>query len=457
MKSACVTKKAVSRRICPRLREANLYKGDKMIYIENVYANEVLDSRGNPTLRASVVLSDGSIGHAIVPSGASTGSREALELRDNDKSRYNGKGVLMACENVDTKIADVLVGASPLNQDLIDHLMLELELDSGGHGYTKLGANAVLGVSMAVSRAAAACLGMPLYRYLGGAQALTLPVPMLNIINGGAHANNSVDFQEYMIMPLGFDSFSRALQASAETYHALKKLLDKRGFSTSIGDEGGFAPSLANNTEPLEFIMQAIEEAGYKVGEDIAIALDIAASELRRDDGRYELRGENRILTSSELVDLYAGLVDKYPIVSIEDGLGEDDWDGWRQMTKRLGSRIQLVGDDLFVTDAKILKNGIEEGVANSILIKPNQIGSISETIDTILLAKRSGYSTVVSHRSGESEDTYIADLAVALNTAQIKTGSTARSERMAKYNRLLEIERNLVEPRYLGHELFRR
>jgi len=424
-----------------------------MIFIDDVTATEVMDSRGNPTVRATVSLSDGTVESAIVPSGASTGKREALELRDGGE-RYMGKGVLQACENVNGPINDALVGLSPFNQAEIDLTMKELD---GTNNYGNLGANAVLGVSMAVARAAAASLKMPLYRYLGGANAVTMPVPMLNIINGGEHANNSVDFQEYMIMPVGFDRFSEGLRASSEVYHHLKKIIDAMGESTAVGDEGGFAPNLKSNEEPIQVIMQAIEAAGYKPGEQIAIALDVAASELVNEAGKYVLKSENRELSSEELVDYYASMVEKYPIVSIEDGLSEDDWDGWKVMTEKLSDKIQLVGDDLFVTNVAILAEGIEKGIANSILIKPNQIGTVSETMQTVRLAQRSGYTCVMSHRSGESEDTFIADFAVALNTGEIKTGSTARSDRIAKYNRLLAIEAELGQFEYLGASIFSR
>ena len=423
-----------------------------MIYIEDIVADEVLDSRGNPTVRARVSLSDGTVAEAIVPSGASTGKREALELRDGDPERFLGKGVLTACENVNTQIAEALVGISPFNQAEVDLIMKELD---GTDNYSNLGANAVLGVSMAVARAAANSLKMPLYRYLGGANAVVMPVPMLNIINGGEHADNDVDFQEYMIMPTGFESFSDALRASSEIYHTLKKILHEMGHSTSLGDEGGFAPNLSNNEEPIQVIMQAIEKAGYIPGEDVVIALDVASSELVGENGKYVLKSENRELDSSELISYYEDLVAKYPIVSIEDGLSEDDWEGWKELTERLGDKIQLVGDDLFVTNANILNEGIQKGIANSILIKPNQIGSVSETMLTVRLAQRNGYTCVMSHRSGESEDSFIADFAVALNTGEIKTGSTARSERIAKYNRLLSIEEELGEFEYLGGELF--
>ncbi|WP_456392789.1 phosphopyruvate hydratase [Nitratifractor sp.] len=423
-----------------------------MVYIEDITADEVLDSRGNPTVRATVRLSDGTVADAIVPSGASTGKREALELRDGDPKRYLGKGVLKACENVNTQIAEALMGMSPFNQAEVDLIMKELD---GTDNYANLGANAVLGVSMATARAAAMSLKMPLYRYLGGANAVVMPTPMLNIINGGEHADNDVDFQEYMIMPTGFESFSEALRASSEVYHTLKKILHEKGHSTSLGDEGGFAPNLKNNEEPIQIIMEAIEKAGYTPGEEIVIALDVASSELVNENGKYVLKSESRELSSSELIGYYEELVAKYPIVSIEDGLSEDDWEGWKELTERLGGKIQLVGDDLFVTNAHILNEGIERGIANSILIKPNQIGTVSETMLTVRLAQRNGYTCVMSHRSGESEDTFIADFAVALNTGEIKTGSTARSERTAKYNRLLAIEEELGEFEYLGNALF--
>jgi len=421
-----------------------------MIYVDNVTAMEVMDSRGNPTVKATVELSDGSVASAVVPSGASTGKREALELRDGGE-RYMGKGVLNAVENVNTQIADAIVGLSPFNQAMIDAEMKALD---GTDNYANLGANAVLGVSMAVARAAAESLGMPLYRYLGGANAMVMPTPMLNIINGGSHADNSVDFQEYMIMPVGFEDFSEALRASSEVYHNLKKILKAADHNTALGDEGGFAPDLSSNEEPIQVIMEAIEKAGYKAGEEIAIALDVASSELVCEGG-YRLESENRTVTSEELVAYYEDLCEKYPIVSIEDGLSEDDWDGWKVLTERLGDKIQLVGDDLFVTNANILAEGIEKGIGNSILIKPNQIGSVSETMLTVRLAQRNGYKCVMSHRSGESEDAFIADFAVALNCGEIKTGSTARGERTAKYNRLLEIENEIVYGEYLGPVLF--
>jgi len=424
-----------------------------MIFIDEVVATEVMDSRGNPTVKVTVSLSDGVVENAIVPSGASTGKREALELRDGG-DRYMGKGVLQACENVNGSLSDALVGLSPFNQAEIDLTMKEID---GTENYGNLGANAVLGVSMAVARAAAKSIGMPLYRYLGGANAVVMPVPMMNIINGGEHANNSVDFQEYMVMPLGFDRFSEGLRACSEVYHNLKKIINDMGESTAVGDEGGFAPNLKSNEEPVQIIIQAIEKAGYKPGEEIAIALDVAASEIMNDAGMYVLKSENRELTSSELIAYYADMVEKYPIVSLEDGLGEDDWDGWKELTEVLGEKVQLVGDDLFVTNVAILSEGIEKDIANSILIKPNQIGTVSETMQTVRLAQRSGYTCVMSHRSGESEDAFIADFAVALNTGEIKTGSTARSDRIAKYNRLLEIETELGQFEYLGNTLFQK
>ncbi|GHS29574.1 enolase [Helicobacter pylori] len=424
-----------------------------MLTIKDIHALEVMDSRGNPTIQASVILSDNTKANAIVPSGASTGKREALELRDNDKTRFLGKGVLRACENVNSTIKHHLIGLEAINQAFVDERLRALD---GTPNYANLGANAVLGVSMALARASAKALNLPLYRYLGGANALTLPVPMLNIINGGTHANNSIDFQEYMIMPLGFESFKEALRASAEVYHTLKKLLDGKNQLTSVGDEGGFAPNFNNNVEPLEVISQAIEKAGYKLGEEIALALDVASSELVDENFNYHLKGENKILDSHELVAYYKKLVAKYPIVSIEDGLSEDDWEGWAFLSKELGRQIQLVGDDLFVTNASLLQKGIEKNIANAILIKPNQIGTISETLETIRLAKHHAYQCVMSHRSGESEDSFIADFAVALNTGEIKTGSTARSERIAKYNRLLEIEHELKGGIYIGKELFK-
>ena len=417
-----------------------------MPVIKDVRAIEVLDSRGNPTIKAFVTLCDGSTGSAIVPSGASTGKREALELRDGGDA-FGGKGVLKAIKNVNSMIAEELCGKDALNQKAIDDALIALD---GTENFSKIGANAALGVSMAVARAAANSRKLPLYRYLGGANATILPVPMFNIINGGAHANNSVDFQEFMIMPFGFDKFSDALRAAAEIYQTLKKLLNDAGHSTAVGDEGGFAPNLKDNEEPLELIMQAIIKAGYKPNEQIKLALDVAASELY--DGKvYKLEG--REFTSEQMVEKYAALCEKYPIFSIEDGLSEDDWAGWKILTDKLGSKVQLVGDDLFVTNEKILKEGIEKGIANAVLIKPNQIGTVSQTMQTVRLAQRNGYRCIMSHRSGESEDSFIADFAVALNTGEIKTGATSRSERNAKYNRLLEIECETSE--YLGDKIW--
>lgn len=416
-----------------------------MPVIKDIKAIEVLDSRGNPTIKAFVTLCDGSTGSAIVPSGASTGKREALELRDGGDA-YGGKGVLKAIKNVNSMIAEELCGKDALNQKAIDDALIALD---GTENFSKIGANAALGVSMAVARAAANSRKLPLYRYLGGANATILPVPMFNIINGGAHANNSVDFQEFMIMPFGFDKFSDALRAAAEIYQTLKKLLNDAGHSTAVGDEGGFAPNLKDNEEPLELIMQAIIKAGYKPNDQIKLALDVAASELY--DGKvYKLEG--REFTSEQMVEKYAALCEKYPIFSIEDGLSEDDWTGWKILTDKLGSKVQLVGDDLFVTNEKILKEGIEKGIANAVLIKPNQIGTVSQTMQTVRLAQRNGYRCIMSHRSGESEDSFIADFAVALNTGEIKTGATSRSERNAKYNRLLEIECETSE--YLGDKI---
>lgn len=416
-----------------------------MPVIKDVRAIEVLDSRGNPTIKAFVTLCDGSTGSAIVPSGASTGKREALELRDGGDA-FGGKGVLKAIKNVNSMIAEELCGKDALNQKAIDDALIALD---GTENFSKIGANAALGVSMAVARAAANSRKLPLYRYLGGANATILPVPMFNIINGGAHANNSVDFQEFMIMPFGFNKFSDALRAAAEIYQTLKKLLNDAGHSTAVGDEGGFAPNLKDNEEPLELIMQAIIKAGYKPNEQIKLALDVAASELY-DGNVYKLEGKE--FTSEQMVEKYTALCEKYPIFSIEDGLSEDDWAGWKILTDKLGSKVQLVGDDLFVTNEKILKEGIQKGIANAVLIKPNQIGTVSQTMQTVRLAQRNGYRCIMSHRSGESEDSFIADFAVALNTGEIKTGATSRSERNAKYNRLLEIECETSE--YLGDKI---
>ncbi len=414
-----------------------------MPYIVDVYAREVMDSRGNPTIEVEVTTESGAFGRAIVPSGASTGEREALELRDDDKTRFLGKGVLKAVDNVNDVICEALLGMDVTRQNEIDALMIELD---GTHDKSKLGANAILGVSMACARAAADFYGLPLYKYLGGFNAKELPVPMMNVINGGAHSDAKIDFQEYMIMPVGATSVKEAIRMGAETFHALKKVLKGRGQVTSVGDEGGFAPNLANNEEPLEVIVEAIKAAGYVPGKDIALAMDVAASEFYDvEKGVYTFKKSTKeVKTSDEMIDYYEALVNKYPIVSIEDGLGERDWDGWKRLTDRLGKRVQIVGDDLFVTNPAILKEGIEKGIANSILIKVNQIGTLTETFDAMEMAKRNGYTTVVSHRSGESEDTTIADIAVAFNAGQIKTGSMSRTDRIAKYNQLIRIEDEL-------------
>ena len=411
-----------------------------MTHIEEISALEILDSRGNPTVEVTVLLTNGAAGRAAVPSGASTGTFEAAELRDGDKSRYGGKGVLKAVSNVNDVIAKALNGANALEQKAIDEEMIALD---GTENKTKLGANAILGVSLAVAKAAAASLAMPLFRYVGGIDACILPVPMLNILNGGKHAEDGVDFQEFMIIPVGASSFAEALRWGAETYHALKSVLHAKGKNVGVGDEGGFAPALKTNEEALELIIEAITKAGYKPGSQIALALDPASSEFY-SGGKYNLTKEGRSLSREEMVDYYAKLVDKYPIISIEDGVAEEDWDAWKLMTERLGQKIQLVGDDLFVTNTKRLQRGIESGTANSILIKPNQIGTLSETLAAISLAKENGYTSVMSHRSGETEDFTIADLAVATGCGQIKTGAPCRSERVAKYNQLLRIERDL-------------
>lgn len=415
-------------------------------YIEiiDISARQVLDSRSNPTVEVDVILEDGTTGRAAVPSGASTGIFEAVELRDGDKSVYEGKGVLKAIKNVNTIIAEELVGMNVLDQIEIDKTMIELD---GTDNKGKLGANAMLGVSLACARAAAEYLGLSLYQYIGGVNAKVLPVPMMNIMNGGSHADNNVDLQEFMIMPVGAKSFSSALRMCSEIYHQLKNILKGKGLSTGVGDEGGFAPDLNSNEEAIEVIVEAIGKTGYKAGEEVFIALDPAASEFfNTKTNKYELKGEGRELTPAEMVDYYANLVDKYPIISIEDGMAEEDWEGWRIMTEKLGGKIQLVGDDLFVTNTNRLKKGIELGVANSILIKLNQIGTLTETLNAIEMAERAGYTAVVSHRSGETEDTTIADLVVAVNAGQIKTGAPARSERVAKYNQLLRIEDELGE-----------
>ncbi|HEY3308651.1 MAG TPA: phosphopyruvate hydratase [Desulfuromonadaceae bacterium] len=424
-----------------------------MSEIVDVYAREILDSRGNPTLEVEVFLESGAFGRAAVPSGASTGEREALELRDGDKSRYLGKGVLKAVDNVNNQIADELIGMDADDQVGIDMKMLELD---GTEYKSNLGANAILGVSLAVAKAAADEAGQPLYKYIGGAGARELPLPMMNIINGGAHADNNVDIQEFMIMPAGATCFAEALRMGAEIFHALKTVLKGKGYNTAVGDEGGFAPNLKSNEEALEVIMEAIVKAGYKPGEDVLLALDVASSELFKD-GKYTLENESqKVKTPAEMVDFYENLVNKYPIISIEDGMAENDWDGWKLLTDRLGKRIQIVGDDLFVTNPKILKEGIQKGIANSILIKLNQIGTLTETLEAIEMAKRAGYTTVISHRSGETEDTTLADLAVAVNAGQIKTGSLCRTDRVAKYNQLLRIEDELDTcALFRGHDVF--
>ena len=426
-----------------------------MFDIEFVSGREVLDSRGNPTVEAEVLLSSGSMGHAIVPSGASTGSREALELRDGDAGRFLGKGVLRAVENINGPIAEAIEGLDARDQIGVDQTMLDLD---GTHNKGSLGANSILAVSLAVADAAADTTGLPLYQYLGGCGARELPVPMMNILNGGEHADNSVDFQEFMVMPVGFTAFSDGLRAGVEIFHTLKKVLAARGLATSVGDEGGFAPNLPSNRAALELIVEAIEKAGYTPGEQIGLAMDPAASEFFAD-GKYNLTGEGRVgLTSEEMVDIYAGLVEDFPILSIEDGLAESDWNGWKRLMDAIGDRVQVVGDDLFVTNTEIITEGIQRGVANSVLIKLNQIGTLSETMAAIEMAHKAGWTAVISHRSGETEDTTIADLAVAFNTGQIKTGSACRTDRIAKYNRLLRIEEELEDAaRYRGRAALRR
>lgn len=420
--------------------------------ITDVFAREIMDSRGNPTVEVDVILEDGTLGRAAVPSGASTGMFEAVELRDGDKGRYLGKGVQKAVDNVNEIIAPELVGMEALDQVGIDGMMIELD---GTPNKGKLGANAILGVSMAVAKAAAACLGMPLYQYLGGCNAKELPVPMMNILNGGAHADNNVDIQEFMVMPVGATSFAEALRMGAEVYHNLKKVLHDRKLATAIGDEGGFAPNLASNEEALQVIMEAIQKAGYKPGEQVVLALDVASSEMFKD-GKYHLEGEGLVKTPAEMVEYYAALAAKYPIVSIEDGMAEEDWDGWKMLTDKLGSKVQLVGDDLFVTNTERLSRGIKAGVGNSILVKVNQIGTLTETFDAIEMAKRAGYTAVISHRSGETEDATIADIAVAVNAGQIKTGAPARTDRVAKYNQLIRIEEELGSvAQYKGRNVF--
>ena len=424
-----------------------------MSAIIDVIAREILDSRGNPTVEADVLLESGVLGRAAVPSGASTGSREAIELRDGDKSRYLGRGVLKAVEHVNTEICEAIIGLDVEDQAFIDQTMIELD---GTENKSRLGANAMLAVSMACARAAAEQAGLPLYRYLGGAAPMAMPVPMMNIINGGAHANNNIDMQEFMIIPVGAPSFREALRYGAEVFHALKKLLDDAGMATTVGDEGGFAPNLESHEAALKLIVQAIEQAGLQPGIDVAIGVDCAASEFYKD-GLYHLESEGLKLTSAQFTDYLAAWCDSYPIISIEDAMSEGDWDGWKILTDKLGRRVQLVGDDLFVTNAKILKEGIAKNIANSILIKVNQIGTLSETFQAIEMAKQAGYTSVISHRSGETEDTTIADLAVATNARQIKTGSLSRSDRMAKYNQLLRIEEELGDTAsYPGRDAFR-
>lgn len=423
-----------------------------MAMITDVYAREILDSRGNPTVEVEVYLEDGTISRAAVPSGASTGMFEAVELRDGDKSRYLGKGVLKAVENVNDIIGPAIIGYDATEQVAIDKIMIELD---GTPNKGKLGANAILGVSMAVAKAAAESLDLPLFQYLGGTNAKELPVPMMNILNGGAHADNNVDIQEFMIMPVGAETFAQALRMCAEIYHTLKNVLKGKGLATGVGDEGGFAPNLGSNEEALQVICEAIKEAGLEPGKDIMLAIDAASSEFYKD-GKYELSGEGKTKTAAEMVDFYEELVNKYPIISIEDGLAEEDWDGWKVLTERLGKKVQLVGDDLFVTNTERLSKGIANDTANAILIKVNQIGTLTETFDAIEMAKRAGYTCVISHRSGETEDATIADIAVAVNAGQIKTGAPARSERVAKYNQLLRIEDLLAETaQYRGCDVF--
>lgn len=423
-----------------------------MTTITEVVAREILDSRGNPTVEVDVFLEDGTMGRAAVPSGASTGSYEAVELRDDDKARYLGKGVLTAVDNVNEKIAPEIIDMDATDQIGIDRLMLEMD---GTPNKSVLGANAILGVSLAVAKAAADSLHLPLYRYIGGVSANTLPVPMMNILNGGKHADSNVDFQEFMVMPVGAETFSEALRMGSEVFHALKKVLKGRGLGTGYGDEGGFAPNLESNEDAVKVIVEAIEQAGYRPGEQIYLALDPACTEIF-SEGKYHLKGERRTLTPAEMVDYWESLINKYPIISLEDGLAEDDWEGWAMLTQRIGGHVQLVGDDLFVTNTERLGRGIRSGCANSILIKVNQIGSLTETLEAIEMAKRSGYTAVISHRSGETEDSTIADIAVATNAGQIKTGAPNRSDRVAKYNQLLRIEEELSEvARYGGWKAF--
>ena len=423
-----------------------------MSSIVDIVAREILDSRGNPTVEADVLLESGVSGRAAVPSGASTGTREAIELRDGDKSRYGGKGVLKAVEHINTEICESIVGLDAVEQYFIDQTLIDLD---GSENKSRLGANSILAVSLAVAKAAAEESGLPLYRYLGGAGRMQLPVPMMNVINGGAHANNSLDLQEFMIIPLGAESFREALRCGAEIFQTLKKLLDKKGLSTTVGDEGGFAPNLPNNEAALELIIEAIETAGYTPGSQVAIGLDCASSEFF-EDGKYNIASEKRKLGAAEFTDYLAAWVRKYPIISIEDGMAEADWEGWKILTDELGKKVQIVGDDVFVTNTKIIAEGIRQGIANSVLIKINQIGTLTETLSAIEMAKRSGYTAVVSHRSGETEDTFIADLSVGANVLQIKTGSLSRSDRLAKYNQLLRIEEDLGDSAsYGGRDAF--
>jgi enolase len=425
-----------------------------MSAIVDVIAREILDSRGNPTIEADVVLESGISGRAAVPSGASTGSREAIELRDGDAARYGGKGVQKAVEHVNTEICEAIIGLDASEQAFVDRTMIDLD---GTDNKARLGANAILAVSCAVAKAAAEESTLPLYRYLGGAGEMALPVPLMNVINGGAHANNSIDMQEFMLVPIGAPTFREALRYGAEVFHTLKKLIDSKGMATTVGDEGGFAPDLASNEEALQLLLEAIDKAGYTAGTDIALALDCAASEYYRD-GMYELNGEGAKLTRSQMVDYLATWVDKYPIISIEDGMAEQDWEGWKLLTDKLGKKIQLVGDDIFVTNTKILKQGIAKGIANAILIKINQIGTLTETFAAVSMAMRAGYASVISHRSGETEDSMIADIAVGTNSGQIKTGSLSRSDRIAKYNQLLRIEEDLGDvAAYHGRSAFSR
>ncbi len=422
-----------------------------MEQIKEIKAREILDSRGNPTVEADVVLTDGTIGRAAVPSGASTGKYEAIELRDKRKKRYKGKGVEKAVQNIESIIAPALKGVDPTDQRLVDSIMIELD---GTPNKAKLGANAILAVSLAVARAAARLHNLPLYRYLGGPNACRLPVPMMNILNGGLHSDNNIDFQEFMIMPIGADSFREALRIGSEVFHTLAEVLKEKGYSTAVGDEGGFAPSLGSNEEPLKMIMEAIEKAGYKPGIDVAIALDPAASSLYKGGKYVFFKSDNSEHSADELIELYEQWIKKYPILSIEDGLAENDWTGWKKMTKKLGKKIQIVGDDLFVTNTSRIKKGIDENAANAVLIKLNQIGTLTETLEAIRLAYKAGWNAVISHRSGETEDTFIADLAVAAGTGQIKTGSLCRSERVCKYNQLLRIEEELKNQAVFGWRL---